>query len=86
MMKPCYSEHYGCFLRSLLSYFPMIEVIEIPLNLIQFQLPDGVQARLHSLLDCQDEGGFFITGGTAGSRGFGRVGRIFKSAPVAFNF
>jgi hypothetical protein len=34
----------------------MLEVIEIPFELTQFQLPDGVQARLHSLLDRQDEG------------------------------
>jgi hypothetical protein len=34
----------------------MLEVIEIPFELTRFQLPDGVQARLHSLLDRQDEG------------------------------
>jgi hypothetical protein len=34
----------------------MLEVIEIPFELTQFQLPDGVQARLHYLLDRQDEG------------------------------
>jgi hypothetical protein len=45
------------FLCSLLSYLFMLEVIEIPFELTQFQLPDGVQARLHSLLDRQDEGG-----------------------------
>jgi hypothetical protein len=34
----------------------MIEVIEIPANLVVFQLPDAVQARLQELLDRQDEG------------------------------
>lgn len=34
----------------------MLEVIEIPIELTQFQLPQAVQARLHYLLDRQDEG------------------------------
>jgi hypothetical protein len=34
----------------------MPEVIEIPIELTQFQLPQAVQARLQCLLDCQDEG------------------------------
>ena len=34
----------------------MPEVIEVPVELTQFQLPEAVQARLHQLLDRQDEG------------------------------
>ncbi len=34
----------------------MLEVIEIPIELTQFQLPEAVQARLQYLLDRQDEG------------------------------
>lgn len=34
----------------------MPEIIEIPIELTQFQLPQAVQARLHFLLDRQDEG------------------------------
>ncbi len=34
----------------------MPEVIEIPIELTKFQLPDAVQARLQFLLDCQDAG------------------------------
>jgi hypothetical protein len=34
----------------------MPEVIEIPIELAQFQLPQAVQDRLHLLLDRQDEG------------------------------
>jgi len=34
----------------------MPEVIEIPIELTQFQLPQAVQVRLQSLLDRQDEG------------------------------
>ncbi|MDB9496856.1 hypothetical protein PN441_10300 [Spirulina major CS-329] len=34
----------------------MPEVIEIPIELTQFQLPEAVQARLQLLLDHQDEG------------------------------
>lgn len=34
----------------------MPEVIEVPVELTQFQLPEAVQARLHRLLDRQDEG------------------------------
>ncbi|MGB3515251.1 MAG: hypothetical protein WBA43_02270 [Elainellaceae cyanobacterium] len=34
----------------------MLEVIEIPIKLTQFQLPQAVQARLQYLLDRQDEG------------------------------
>jgi hypothetical protein len=34
----------------------MPEVIEIPIELTQFQLPQAVQARLQFLLDRQDEG------------------------------
>lgn len=35
---------------------PMPEIIEIPIELAQFQLPEAVQARLQSLLDRQDKG------------------------------
>jgi hypothetical protein len=34
----------------------MPEVVEIPLELTQFQLPQAVQERLQGLLDRQDEG------------------------------
>lgn len=34
----------------------MSEVVEIPIELTQFQLPLAVEARLQSLLDRQDEG------------------------------
>lgn len=34
----------------------MPEIIEIPIELAQFQLPEAVQARLQSLLDRQDKG------------------------------
>jgi hypothetical protein len=34
----------------------MSEVIEIPVELTQFQLPQAVHARLQLLLDRQDEG------------------------------
>lgn len=34
----------------------MNEVIEIPVNLTYFQLPEAVQARLQLLLDRQDAG------------------------------
>jgi hypothetical protein len=34
----------------------MNEVIEIPVNLTYFQLPEAVQARLQLLLDRQDDG------------------------------
>ena len=34
----------------------MPEVIEIPVELAQFQLPKALQARLQSLLDRQDAG------------------------------
>jgi hypothetical protein len=34
----------------------MPEVIEIPIELTQFQLSQAVQARLPFLLDCQDDG------------------------------
>ncbi|MEO1404693.1 MAG: hypothetical protein AAFV72_26075 [Cyanobacteria bacterium J06635_1] len=34
----------------------MLEVIEIPVELTQFQLPQAVQERLQFLLDRQDEG------------------------------
>lgn len=34
----------------------MVEVVEIPIELTQFQLPDAVQARLQFLLDRQDDG------------------------------
>lgn len=34
----------------------MPEVIEIPVELTRFQLPQAVQARLQSLLDRQDQG------------------------------
>ena len=34
----------------------MLQTIEIPLELAQFELPDAVQARLQNLLDKQDSG------------------------------
>lgn len=34
----------------------MIDTIEIPRELVYFELPDGVEARLHHLLDRQDAG------------------------------
>jgi hypothetical protein len=34
----------------------MPSVIEIPTELVHFQLPDALQGRLQSLLDAQDEG------------------------------
>ncbi len=34
----------------------MPEIIEIPIELTRFQLPQAVQARLQFLLNCQDEG------------------------------
>ena len=34
----------------------MLDTIEIPIELVHFQLPDAVQARLQYLLDRQDEG------------------------------
>ena len=34
----------------------MPEVVEVPIELTQFQLPEAVQARLHQLLYLQDEG------------------------------
>ena len=34
----------------------MVEVVEIPLELTKFQLPEAVHARLQFLLDCQDTG------------------------------
>jgi hypothetical protein len=34
----------------------MPEIVEIPIELTRFQLPQAVQARLQFLLDCQDEG------------------------------
>jgi hypothetical protein len=34
----------------------MPEIIEIPIELTRFQLPQAVQARLQFLLDRQDEG------------------------------
>lgn len=34
----------------------MVEVVEIPVELTQFQLPQAVQDRLQLLLDRQDEG------------------------------
>jgi hypothetical protein len=34
----------------------MPEIVEIPIELTQFQLPQAVQARLQHLLDRQDEG------------------------------
>jgi len=37
----------------------MVEVVEIPVELTQFQLPQAVQDRLHLLLDRQDKGGLY---------------------------
>ena len=34
----------------------MLDTIEIPIELVHFQLRDAVQARLQYLLDRQDEG------------------------------
>ncbi len=34
----------------------MVEVVEIPVELTQFQLPQAVQDRLQLLLDRQDQG------------------------------
>jgi hypothetical protein len=34
----------------------MVEVVEIPVELTQFQLPEAVHGRLQFLLDRQDEG------------------------------
>jgi hypothetical protein len=34
----------------------MVETIEIPVDLVRFQLPEGVQARLQYLLDRQEAG------------------------------
>lgn len=34
----------------------MLDIIEIPLSLAHFRLPDAVQARLQHLLDRQDMG------------------------------
>jgi hypothetical protein len=34
----------------------MLEIVEIPIELTRFHLPQAVQARLQYLLDCQDEG------------------------------
>jgi hypothetical protein len=34
----------------------MPSIIEIPTELVHFQLPNGLQNRLQSLLDYQDEG------------------------------
>jgi hypothetical protein len=34
----------------------MVEVVEIPIELTKFQLPDAVQLRLQFLLDSQDSG------------------------------
>ena len=34
----------------------MSEVVEIPIELTRFQLPQAVQGRLQFLLNCQDEG------------------------------
>ena len=35
---------------------PMAQVVEIPIELAYFQLPEAVQNRLQFLLDRQDEG------------------------------
>ena len=34
----------------------MLQTIEIPVELAQFELPDAVQSRLQNLLDKQDSG------------------------------
>ena len=34
----------------------MVEVVEIPIELTKFQLPEAVHTRLQFLLDCQDTG------------------------------
>jgi len=39
----------------------MVEMIEIPANLVRFQLPDAVHARLQELLDRQDQGAELTT-------------------------
>lgn len=38
------------------SYPIMAEIIEIPVELTLFQLPEGVRERLTSILDRQDAG------------------------------
>jgi hypothetical protein len=40
----------------LLKFKIMAELVQIPVELAHFQLPDGVQERLTSLLDRQDTG------------------------------
>ncbi len=35
---------------------PVIVEIEVPGELEEFKLPEGVQSRLQELLDCQDKG------------------------------
>jgi hypothetical protein len=40
----------------LLKFKIMAELVQIPVELAHFQLPDGVQERLTSLLDRQDAG------------------------------
>ncbi len=35
----------------------MLQTIDLPIDLVCFELPDAVQARLQSLLDLQDSGG-----------------------------
>jgi hypothetical protein len=44
------TKHIAC------AYCSMAEVIEIPIELTRFQLPQAVQAHLQFLLDRQDEG------------------------------
>jgi hypothetical protein len=45
-----YTKHIAC------AHCSIPEVIEIPIELTQFQLSQAVQARLQFLLDRQDEG------------------------------
>ena len=61
----------------------MPEVVEIPIELTQFQLPQAVQERLQLLLDRQMKGRNFAIR-TPGSRRLGRTSRIFivAAAPV----
>lgn len=47
----------------------MPEVIEIPIELTKFQLPEAVQDRLQFLLDSQDEGGILSHSETQEAQG-----------------
>jgi hypothetical protein len=61
----------------------MPEIVEIPIELTRFQLPQAVQARLQFLLDRQDEG--YVSGRTTGSRRTCGTGGIFISSAFAID-